>query len=319
MVTSAKGANTPRAFVVGPLRSGSTLLRLMLNHHPQIHWIGEFDYAVDRLGPGGRFPPLTQYHRWLTHNRTFVDQQLTLDPGLSYPALVDSFLSQARARAGKPLVGGTVHRRFDHLPALWPKARYIHLCRDGRDVARSWIGMGLGGTVYTGAWQWLAAERLADRLRQRVDDQQWLSISFEQLVREPEATLNRICTHLGVDYDPAMLQYNTASTYDRPDPALIAQWRHKLSPAALRRVEAICAPMLSQRGYTLASPPPLTLGPLEGRWLRWCDRYARTRFRARRVGWSLTLGYSAVRRLGLAGWRDRLNFRIEQLDRPYLK
>jgi hypothetical protein len=291
----------------------------MLDHHPRICWVGEFDYAVDRLGPEGQLPELDGFRHWLRHNRTFVDQDLAIDPQLNYRELVDSFLEQAARCAEKPVVGGTVHRRCDQLPQLWPQARYIHLCRDARDVARSWIGMGLGGTVYTGAWAWREAEQLADRLRGQVDDEQWLRISFEQLVREPDLTLGRVCEHLGVAYDPAMFEYAEDSTYDRPDPSLIAQWRRKLSGEAVRRVESICGPIMAERGYELAARPPVRLGPFEGGWLRWQDRYARARHQARRFGWGLTLSHQAVSRLGLSGWRDRLGFRMEQLERPYLK
>jgi|GEM_PF-5624238 len=45
-------------FLVGSERSGTTVLRLMLAHHPQIAWCQEFEYAVDRVSDDGNFPNL---------------------------------------------------------------------------------------------------------------------------------------------------------------------------------------------------------------------------------------------------------------------
>ncbi|MEL7520985.1 MAG: sulfotransferase, partial [Cyanobacteria bacterium J06553_1] len=45
-------------FLVGAERSGTTLLRIMLDHHPQQAWCHEFEYAVDLLDESGGFPPL---------------------------------------------------------------------------------------------------------------------------------------------------------------------------------------------------------------------------------------------------------------------
>src|SRR6185369_10561789 len=84
----------------------------------------------------------------------------TVDRSLSYPQLIDSFLQQQRARSNKPLVGATVHRHFDRLLRIWPVARFVHLVRDGRDVARSVIEMGWAGNLWTGCDRWIDAEQL---------------------------------------------------------------------------------------------------------------------------------------------------------------
>ncbi|MEP0844220.1 MAG: sulfotransferase, partial [Phycisphaerae bacterium] len=58
-------------FLVGAERSGTTLARLMLDHHPRIAWLNEFEYAVDLIGPQG-WPDVNAYCDYLETNRIFA-------------------------------------------------------------------------------------------------------------------------------------------------------------------------------------------------------------------------------------------------------
>lgn len=144
-MTSAQALITQPIFLVGAERSGTTVLRLMLDHHPQLAWHSEFEYAVDRISETGEWPHIDEYHQWLAKQRIFLDLDFKLDHTLTYPQLINSFLVQKRDRDHKPIVGATVHRHFDKVLSIWPDARFIHIVRDGRDVARSCIGMGWAG------------------------------------------------------------------------------------------------------------------------------------------------------------------------------
>jgi hypothetical protein len=152
-------------FLVGAERSGTTLLRLMLDHHPEIAFFSEFEFAIEHVSGRGDFPDVDSYRHWLGNDRIFLDSGFHVDPTLAYPELVRSFLEQKRYRDRKPLVGATVHAGFDRLGSIWPDARYIHLLRDPRDVARSTIAMGWAGNVWTGVERWLEAESTWSRLR----------------------------------------------------------------------------------------------------------------------------------------------------------
>ncbi len=124
-------------FLVGAERSGTTLLRLMLDHHPQIAFNSEFEYVVDRISADGHFPDLPCYHDYLSSRWIFKDSHFQIDPNLDYPNLVNSFLQQKQKRDQKARIGATVHHQFHYLCKNWPQAKFIHLLRDGRDVARS--------------------------------------------------------------------------------------------------------------------------------------------------------------------------------------
>ena len=119
----------------------------MLSHHPQLSWCQEFEYVVERITKEGEYPDLKQYYEWLETHRIFQARNFKIDPTLNYVELVNSFLLQQKEKDTKELIGATVHRHFDRLLKIWSDARFIHLIRDGRDVARSCIGMGWSGNV----------------------------------------------------------------------------------------------------------------------------------------------------------------------------
>ncbi len=79
-------------FLVGAERSGTTVLRLMLSHHPQLSWCQEFEYVVDQVTNEGRFPNLDQYYEWLETHRVFQARNFKIDHTLDYVELVNSFL-----------------------------------------------------------------------------------------------------------------------------------------------------------------------------------------------------------------------------------
>src|SRR5262245_9167453 len=172
-------------FLVGAERSGSTLLRLMLDHHPEIAFEHEFDLAVDMVSDDGGLPPVEIYHGWV---KTVRGMEYRVDHALTYLELVKDFLGQKRAASGgKKYVGATVHHHFDRLQFLWPRARFIHLVRDPRDVARSVVEMGWAGNVYHGVDWWTAAEACWDSLASRLSPGQFLELRYEELVACPEA------------------------------------------------------------------------------------------------------------------------------------
>ena len=305
----------PPGFLVGCVRSGTTMLRLMLDHHPEIAFSSEFEYAVD-LVPDEGWPELDAYYEFLETDRIFQDSGQRIVPGLDYPALVRDFLRQFQERRGKPIV----HTHFDWLPRIWPDARYLHLVRDGRDVARSIIAMGWAGTFWTAAERWVEAERLWDRLKPTLAPDQVLEVRYEELVAAPEPQLTRICEFLGVAYRPEMLEFPKHSSYSAPDPQLSYQWKKKLTPDQLREVEAQLGPLLTEgRGYEPSGQPPLEVSASMARRLHRLCRLARARNRVKFLGPGLFLASYISRRIGPKAWRDGVQRRVNRKVRASLK
>src|SRR5690606_33013071 len=154
-------------------------------HHPQIAFIAEFEFAVMRL-PDDGWPDMEAYRDLLSDLRIFHDTGFQVDPSLEFVDLLNSFLRQKMEWSGKDIVGATVHYDFDKLLRIWPDARFIHLIRDGRDVARSYIAMGWAGNTWTGTTGWLEAEETWERLKGILTPDRYVELTYEDLIRNHE-------------------------------------------------------------------------------------------------------------------------------------
>lgn len=321
--THADASRQPLAvtpfLLVGSVRSGTTLLGLMLDHHPKVAFPGEFELAVDRLAEDGSPPTLASYHRWLATDRHFLWHGLRIDPTLDYHDLLSSFLRQMAAESPqKPHIGVALHRRLHLLPHVWPHARYIHLTRDGRDVAPSIIEHGWAGNHFTAAERWLEAEHQWDQCRRILSADQVHEVRFEDLVENPERILQGICAFLDLAYDPAMLSYPDDTTYSAVDAKQAHKWRRKASPRAVQLVEAAAGDMLLSRNYSVAGSRA-RCGSARRQLMRAHSRLACLAFRLRRYGLRLWI----ERRLALAlrneRWRERVALREHEITNRYLK
>jgi len=296
--TSAGRLVAAPIFLVGSERSGTTLLRLMLDHHPDIAFEKEFDFVVQRLSDTGVAPPTDQYVDWL---RTVRGVDYAIDRSLGYRELVNDFLRQKQAAAGgKPHVGATIHRNFDRVPYLWPDARYIHLVRDPRDVARSVVLKGWAGNIYQATEFWTDAEHCWNALAPHLSADDFIEIHYEELVLRPQAVLAGICRFMGVDYSSEMLNYGVdAPQYPPPDPALVMQWRTKLPPRDVGLVEFRTADLMQTRGYAPSGHPLPAIGPVRHRLLLIAGRLRSVRTRLDVFGpWLVTTDVLG-RRLGI--------------------
>lgn len=310
-------ARVAPVFLVASERSGTTLLRLMLDHHPEVAFEKEFDFVVAQVSDTGELPPLESYVDWIA---TVRGADYVIDRSLEYPGLVDDFLRQKQAASGgKPHIGATVHRNFDRLRFLWPEARYIHLVRDPRDVARSVVQKGWAGSTYQASELWVAAEDSWDSLVQHLASNQAIEIHYEDLVMRTEAVLTDICRFMGVEYCEQMLEYRAdAPQYPPPDPTLVAQWRTKLSPRDVAMVEVRTAGLMERRGYVPSGHPLPKVGPLKHELLLTGARLRRLRTRIGKFGVGLVALDVLGRRLGLHGAAARAQRRINAVEQKLI-
>jgi len=306
-------------FLVGAERSGTTLLRLMLNGHPSISFDSEFEYSVEMISPSGAFPEPKAYAAMLASHRIFLDSGHKIYAELDYPGIVRSFLEQKRERDCKELIGATVHHHFDRLLLIWPEARFLHIVRDPRDVARSTIGMGWAGNVWSGSERWLTAEHLWESMRTTLPHERFLETSYEAIINHSQEELKRICTFLGVCFDQKVFSYAETSTYDLPDPKLVCQWQKKLSEEECSLVESRVGGMLTERGYLPSGAPAVQV---DEKWAARLEAQSKTycrRFRLRRYGLPLYLLNFVSRNLPIDGLRQFCQHRINRIDRANLR
>ena len=231
--------------VFGALRSGTTLLRIMLHGHSKFECPGETDFLLDHLvqgleGPKYNLDNLKRDRIYRAH-----EEKYARSPLVSFTP--DAFLERI---AIKDSVGVLMlHRHPDRLLDLYPNLRIIHMVRDPRDVARSSIGMGWAGTVYHGADHWIETERQWQAIAHRVTSEQVLVVRYEDIIRETEKTLSAICNFCGLTFEPEMLDYENRTTYSKPDVSLTEQWRTKQTADELSLTEFKLGTFLQKAGY----------------------------------------------------------------------
>ena len=304
-------------FLVGSERSGTALLRLMLDSHPEIAFNLESEYMVTRMKDDGGFPDMTLYREWLAGDRVFRHSRFSVDPALDYVGLMNSFLVQKRGQ--KRFVGATVHYHFSRLKHIWPQAKFIYLLRDGRDVASSVVQMGWAGNCYAAADLWIEAEREWAAFRPGLSDDRWLEVRYEDLTANHEAVLQSICAFIGTAYTPAMLDYVGHSTYDVPDPSYNYKWKTKYPAGQLDLVQRKLAPMLAQRGYEVPESAFAAVPGMVDWRLRLESKIRHVGFRLQRYGaWSI-LGSKLSRLVGLADAERHFRQRMDLVDDQLLK
>lgn len=314
----SKSALESPVFIVGSLRSGSTLLRLLLGHHSQINMFGEFEGAV-RQARGENWPDIKDYRRFVKTDRQTKQFNLKIDDSLAYEDLVRDFLAQIYWREPSTVIGASIHSRVDLLPNIWPSARYIHLMRDPRDVARSCIGMGWVGNVYEGAKIWLSLEARRKKLRQKTNQENTLDVYYEELVSNPVSELQRICEFLKVDFEGRMLEIDSDTSYSFPSAAYANQWKKKLAKKEVRWVELQAKEEMLRQGYEPTNLEHNSLNPLENAYITLQNRLYRAHFHIRKWGLSLWVQNKLSRWFGSKRWADRIRLKIGEKNALYLK
>jgi len=220
-IRAAAGAPPPAPFVVGATRSGTTLLRLMLDAHPELatpsetHFIPELIAAREKHGatPERMLELLTSHRRWgdfQIEPDELAARWAATEP-LNGPNAVRAFFHLYGEKQGKPERWGDKTpgyvKQMREIQTYLPEARFVHLIRDGRDVALS---------VLKQPWGPQTIEAAAEKWRSRVlrgRSQQpylgfYMEVKFEDLVLHTERELRRICEFVELEFDPAMLGYH---------------------------------------------------------------------------------------------------------------
>lgn len=259
-------------YVIGVGRSGTTLLRVMLDEHSRLAIPGEAPWVTS-------VDPSAGVRGILAHPR-FGEWEL--DPAAvmaaverhqpeTWPDLIDTLFCAVAARRSKPRWGDKTPSHIDHLAKLarwFPDAAFVHIIRDGRAVAASLAEQPWGPrNAMAGAFYWRHAVSRARRIGRRLGHR-YHEVRLEDLVADPEQALGAICTFLGEDYEPAMLEYPRTvrakgGILERahrhladPPTAGLRDPHAGLRPVESRAVEAVCRPLLRDLGYPVGPLSP---------------------------------------------------------------
>jgi hypothetical protein len=152
--------------------------------------------------------------------------------------------------------GRLLHLR--RIPSL--DIRVIHMVRDGRAVTRSTM-RNLGRSAEEGARSWLGSARDAERLRPRFPEDRWMTLRYEDLCRQPGATLDRISRFIGVTPGSGVPDFRSVDHHiignrmrlsHTSEISLDERWRTEMPADQIRAVERVAGPALDQYGYAPA-------------------------------------------------------------------
>jgi Sulfotransferase family len=181
--------------------------------------------------------------------------------------LIDLPYREHLRRAGKPRFGDKTPPYVAIVPellALYPDARFINLIRDGRDVAISFVDAHFHGRPYHADFEWTQALRFAERWRASTHADRILDVRYEDLVRDPETVLRRICDFLGETFELEMIAAHRDRLTLIPDRErwiqeklarpinadAIAAWRKRVTAFECFCIEASLHEDLRRYGYT---------------------------------------------------------------------
>jgi hypothetical protein len=268
-------------FIVGAGRSGSTLLRLILAGHSRLHIPPETWFISDLVQELPLRGALTHGHiqrciEIMTRNYRWPDMGIPADDlrrwsvDLENPALTDVinlvYLWHLQ-QSGKQRFGDKTPHYIQIVPelaVLYPEAKFIHLIRDGRDVAISQIDLGWDSYYERNKFDWSVAMELRRRYLKSPCAGRILEIRYEDLIRHSAATVQQICAFLNEAFEPAMLEWHHLTKlvpsrerhiHRRLEQPLsgekVAGWQHRLSALECFAVEACLHRDLTQLGYQL--------------------------------------------------------------------
>jgi hypothetical protein len=230
----------------------------------------------ERFQQGTRLREASPFWRWLARRVPPEDLERRLLAGERSERGVFTTLLRAYAdRRNKAIFGEKTpaHIRWaDTLLEWYPTARIVHMIRDPRGVYRSelrrrrerpvslpyrWLvavpPLLRGFILLETAWAW--ARAVADhRTLSRRQPESYLAVRFEDLVRSPEAEVERLCAFLGVAAEPGMLEQKVVSKGGRLgesgfDAAAADRWRLSITASEQGWLRRLLGRRIEEMGY----------------------------------------------------------------------
>lgn len=193
----------PPIFVIGSPRSGTTLLRLILDSHPRISCGEETHFLRDLEAIVGR--------HWALLASYGLDRTWWLRRIEGFYA---DFQVEVLGRSGKVRWAEKDPTYTLHLPfiaELFPEALYIHLLRDGHDVVASFRDRwGYRSAARAARTEWARYVGAARAFGAQLDGSRFLELRYERLVADPESETRRLFAFLGETWQPALLEFDPA-------------------------------------------------------------------------------------------------------------
>lgn len=277
----------PMPFIVGVSRSGTTLMRLMLDAHPELAIPPETHF----IPQAARCNSTEAFLEVIKSHERFPDYQIdpealrrriwSLKAGDVSGALRVFYETYAE-RFDKRRYGDKTPRYLRSMPlvqGMMPEARFLHLIRDGRDVAASGLDAGFGAsTVAEWAKQWRSHIESGRLDSKRLTPGSYMELRYEDLVLDTSKTLREVCEFAGLPWDERMLDYHHGAqerirelgndlavksgeervqmhslTSQSPQSDRVGSWESRLDPEQVGEFEEIAGDVLRELGYAIST------------------------------------------------------------------
>jgi hypothetical protein len=324
--------NSAPFFIIGSGRSGTTLLRMILASHSRLTIPPETWFLLPLLRRLDTDRPLSASEveyavRTITNHYRWPDMKLSAVEfcrricKLTQPFLreiVEVIYREHVERDNKPRWGDKTPGYIEVVPQLgrlFPGASFIHLCRDGRDVAKSFQQQGwYGPWLHDNTREWNEALDYRERWNHSSVTCQIFDVQYEDLVLDTERTVRKICDFLDERFESQMLTWQSQVNdliparemriHDKlnrlPVSMDVHRWRREMTTREQFVSEAFMGKRLKQAGYERKFRSPL-----------WAPAFQLTRWYC--IGLSLIVGFALkiFRRLRKRYWH-------QSADIPYV-
>jgi hypothetical protein len=250
-------------FIGGQRRSGTTLLRALLNRHSNI-----------ACGPESKFvqhPTFLAWHdqlsnEWAERVERYGFGQREVDQAMA--ALVDDLFSRYARKQGKTRWAEktpTNILRIDYVFRLFPHAKFLHIIRDPRDT---FCSIRHRARTDKPAWARFTANRSAvdwcDSIRAgkpwRTSTERYFELHYENLVADPQKVLQDILRFIGEPWDPRLLDPDADDADERKNKirrdqivsTSVGRWRAELERVEVEDIQSTAGPLMIELGYALA-------------------------------------------------------------------
>ncbi len=271
-------------FLTGCERSGTTMLRAMVDAHPAVavpdesHFLPalaarrhevETGSTVDVERLVGLLLTSPGFRRWRLNADEVADGLHRARPAHLADAVRLLYRLYAR-RQGKSRYADKTTTYVFAIPAIaamLPEARFVHLIRDGRNVALSLLQLPWGPeTVEEAAVWWRVRVEAARDAGALIGPRRYTAVHFEDLATSSATELARVAEFLDIPWDDRMLQYHDQSSAGilqrmpegrqqahrnlcRPPTTTLRDWRRELPAASQLAFEALAGDLLEDLGY----------------------------------------------------------------------
>lgn len=265
-------------FIVGCRRSGTSLLKSILNSHPDVFIPKEtfyFDSIYPRLKNIATLESKVAYmcSRWWIKDMNVNTESLkrniqkqtfnSIDDAM-FPALLDTLNVNSCPIVGEKTPSHVNHSRF--FMQTYPECKVIHIVRDPRAIVNSSIKASIGtNNSVSISKEWNDAVNIHLSL---MGSAQYHFIRYEELVTNPEISIENVCDFLKIEYSRSLLDYSAEQKNDFPIEqghhantlrpifsSSLDQWRSDLGAMDVRIIEKLCSRGMGHFGYQT----PLTL------------------------------------------------------------